>query len=893
MSAQKVINLPASRDVEVITTHVNADFDALASMLAAAKLYPNALLVFPGSQERNLRNFYVESACYMYNFVKVKNVPWDRVCRLILVDTRQGDRIGTLAELVGRPGVEIHAYDHHPDSDTDIKTDYQVVEPVGATVTVLTRLLRESEVELSEDEATIMSLGIYEDTGSFTFPSTTRADFEAAAWLLEQGANLNVISSLITRELSAEEVGLLHDLIHSAHKIRLGGVEVVVSEVSRLRYMPDFAVLVHKFMDMDNLDAVFALARMEGRIYLVARSRLPQVDAGVIARALGGGGHPSAASATLKDMTLVEARDRLMSVLRAHVRPNRTAGDLMTHPVVSVPPDITVEEAHRLFNRYGLRVFPVVDGEELVGLIQQQTVDKAVTHGLNHLPVSEYMDEIASPLSPQAELAEVEQALLGQRQRLVPVMDQGRLVGVVTRTDLLNTLWEGHPRPEPAPGSKPGAFRQKQVAGLMRERLPRPVVEILRDLGRVADEMHYNLYLVGGSVRDLFLRRPNLDLDLVVEDGEGVEFARRAAEIRPGIKVRAHKKFHTAKLIFPDGLVIDVATARLEHYRAPASLPTVELSSLKMDLYRRDFTINTLAVTLNHRGFGRLIDFFGATRDLKEKVIRVLHNLSFVEDPTRVFRAVRFEQRFGFRIGKLTEGLIKNALKIDAFKRLSGDRLFGEMKQMFDEDRAAACFRRLAELDLLGQFHPQLKMEPKSLELWQGVDEALAWFRLSFIDRSLRQWLVYFLALADPLNDQHLMELCQRLGMGPRIKEEIIHMRRQALAALNRLQRNHPSPSVVYRLLQPLPTAFQLFVMAKAKREWVKRAVSRYLTSLAQTKPLVRGRDLLQMGFEPGPIYRRILDRVLDAQLDGAIHTKDEALELVRAEFGTLLEKTA
>ena len=158
----------------------------------------------------------------------------------------------------------------------------------------------------------------------------------------------------------------------------------------------------------------------------------------------------------------------------------------------------------------------------------------------------------------------------------------------------------------------------------------------------------------------------------MVIEGDATAFAQRLWEKEPKVGMRSHKKFKTAKLVFEEGLVVDLATAALEYYQAPAALPIVELSSLKLDLYRRDFTINTLAVSLNPPHYGELLDFFEGLKDIKERVIRVLHNLSFVEDPTRVFRAVRFEQRFGFRIGKFTEGLIKNALKVDAFKRLPG-----------------------------------------------------------------------------------------------------------------------------------------------------------------------------------------------------------------------------
>lgn len=879
------------RDVEVITTHVNADFDALASMLAAAKLYPEAMLVFPGAQERNLRNFFVETTCYLYNFVKVKNLPFERVRRLILVDTRQKDRIGPLAELAEDPQVDIHAYDHHPDSETDVKASLQVVESTGATVTILTRLMRERGVSLGEDEATVMALGIYEDTGNFTFVSTTPEDYHAAAWLLEQGANLNVVSSLITRELNAEEVSLLNDLIHEAQRVMVNGVEVVLCQVSRDRYLPELAVLVHRYMDMDNLEVILVLARMEERVYLVARSRLVQVDVGQIAKSLGGGGHPTAASATLRDLTLVEARERLMTALQSHINPSRHARDLMTSPVITVEPSASLQEANLKLTRYNINVLPVVDGERVLGIISRQTVEKAIFHGLERLPVTEYMDQRVQPIEVDANLSAVEQAVVERRQRLVPVMDQDRLVGVITRTDLLNTLIQ-HPVINEPSADALGAnanSRQKNITSLLRERLPRPVIDILQQLGRLADELGYNAYLVGGSVRDLFLRRANLDLDVVVE-GDGILFARAFAQERPDLRVRAHKKFNTAKMIFKDGLVIDVATSRLEYYQSPAALPVVEMSSIKLDLYRRDFTINTLAVRINAQSFGTLIDFFDGSRDIKEKAIRVLHNLSFVEDPTRVFRAVRFEQRFGFRVGKVTEGLIKNAIKIDAFKRLSGRRLFGELKQMLEEERAVDCLGRLRDLRLLELFHPKLKLDPKELDLLEEIEQALAWYHLSFLDQPLRQWLVIFLGLCDPLKDDELQPLCQRLFLPDKLCQEIMEMRALALNALNRFQRGPAAASLIYQMLRPIRPEYLLLIMGKASMPAAKRAVSQYLTALVKVRPTLSGADLLALGFEPGPVFRQILDRLMAARLDQETHNREEELALVEREFGLHLK---
>ena len=878
------------RDLEVITTHVNADYDAFASMLAASKLYPEALLILPGSQERNLRNFFVESATYMYNFAKVKDLEFGRVKRLIMVDTRQKDRIGPLSALTEDPKVEIHAYDHHPDSDTDVSAAMQIVEPVGSTVTVLSKILQEKKAELSPDDATLMALGIYEDTGGFTFNSTTQRDFHAAAWLLSQGANLNLVAELTTRELTVDEVGLLNDLIRGARTFKLGDVEVVISTVTRERYVPELAVLVHRFMEMENLDAFFALARLEGKIYLVARSRVPEIDAGLIAAALGGGGHPSAASASVKDMTLIEAKERLRGVLEASVNPTRTASDLMTGPVISVGPKSSLEYTHDLMNRYGLGILPVLEDHEALGIISLEIVEKALHHGLGRATAGDYMDPRIVTLDVNDTLAEVEHALVGERRLMVPVGENDKVVGVITRDDYLNNLVE-----DPALkgrrldiGRDDNHHRRKNIAGLMRERLNPRAVDVLKKLGQTASEMGQKAYLVGGCVRDIYLRRDNLDLDVVVE-GNAMALARRLSEIEPGIKVKTHKKFNTAKLRYPDGLEIDIATARLEYYQAPAALPVVEISSLKLDLYRRDFTINTLAVSLCPGSFGQVLDYFDGLRDLKGKAIRVLHNLSFVEDPTRIFRAVRFEQRFGFRIGRFTEGLIKNALKTDALEKLSGTRLFGEFSLMMEEERAGACVTRMDELKLLSVFHEKLeKLTGRQLELVEEAEQSLAWYRLSFLDRPVRRWLVYLLALSDGFKDSDLYILMDRIALAPRLKNEIREMRGMALKALNVLQRNHPKDSEIWQAMHGLRPAYQIFVMAKGQKQWVKRSVSRYLIDLDKIRPSLGGEHLKELGFAPGPIYKRILDRVQAARLDGEVGSLAEEKALALTEFGAL-----
>ena len=349
---------------EVITTHLNADFDALSSMIAAKKIYPKAALAFSGSQEKNLRNFFLHTTSYLFDFTKMKNIQLDGIEKLILVDTRQKSRIGRFSKIINKKNLKIHIYDHHPSSKDDIRGTKEVIRKTGSTTAILAQMIKEKGIPISQDEATIMCLGIHEDTGSFTFSSTTPEDLMAAAWLTEQGANYNIISDMLTRELTAEQIWILNDLIKSAVTIMINGVEVVITQITYDEYIGDLAVLVHKFMDMENLDVLFTLAQMEDKVYLVARSRLEEVNVAEVVLAFGGGGHPHAASATIKDMTLIQADQKLQDLLRHLIKPRQQAKDMMSSPAIHVSPDETIKEASAIMTKYNINVLLVIDDEK-------------------------------------------------------------------------------------------------------------------------------------------------------------------------------------------------------------------------------------------------------------------------------------------------------------------------------------------------------------------------------------------------------------------------------------------------------------------------------------------------------------------------------------------------
>ena len=869
--------LPAADTV--ITCHANADFDALAAMIAASKLYPGAALIFPGTQESSLKDYFIQSAMYLFNFRSLKDIDHNAVRCLVVVDTRMASRLAHVAPLLARPDLEIHIFDHHPPTEDALPASHVDFEPWGATTSILVARLRAAGLEVSDDEATILGLGIFEDTGGFTFGSTTEHDFEAAAWLKTRGMDLSIIRDIMSRDLSSEQVAILSELIDAATTHTINGVGIVLTEVSMEHYVGDFALLTHKLMDMENIRVLFAIGRMGDRIQLVARSKIPEVDVGLICSSFGGGGHAYAASASVKDRTNSQVKDEIFALLYSHINPQLRVSAFMSAPVVHVEAVQTVAQAAEIMIRYGFKALPVVDEGQVLGIIENSVADKAVGHGLGGETAVEYMQEDFLAVTEEQDLYEVIEIILGRRQRLVPVLRGADLVGVITRTDLINILIQ-------EPARIPEAYlsdkrQERNIRQILHERLPRPVLDLLHLAGRIGQDLGAPVYAVGGFVRDILLAIPNDDIDLVVE-GDGIAFATALGQ-QLHARIRPHLKFRTAVLILPSGQKIDVATARLEYYEYPAALPVVELSSLKMDLYRRDFSINTLAIHLAPEHFGKLVDFFGGQQDLKDGIIRVLHSLSFVDDPTRIIRAIRFEQRFQFKIGAQTERLIKNAVRLNIFQRLSGARIRHELRLLAEDSAPVDGFVRMRDLGLLQEIHPLLHFPQSKEGLLEEIERIITWYKLLFRAETPDAWIVYFLGLTSGFDMHQVTALTSRLHFAPKRVDLVESTRRQlrfVAMQLAQWEKNKGRQADLVEILAPLSLEGLLYSMAKQRKPELKKAISLYLTHLQDVTISISGRDLAAQGLPPGPIYTTIMQTVKRALLNGEVHTRDDQLRL-------------
>lgn len=885
--------------MRLITTHINADFDGLASMVAARKIYPDAVMAFSGSQERNVRDFISQSLVYDYDFIKIKDIDLQAVDTLILVDTRSSERIGPFRECLTNPGIKLHLYDHHLQNSGDLHGEVEVIEDFGSTVTLLVNILKERKITVSPTEATILALGIYEDTGCLTHPTTTPADLMAAAWLLEKGAKLDLVAQFITHELTSAQISILHDLMKSAKQYTIQGIPIVVVTHSILEYKDQFALIVKRFMTMENLNVLFALISMGGRLYLIARSRIADVDVGIIARDLGGGGHATAASATLKDMTLIEAQEKLIYTLHRHILPQPIASEMMSKPAITISPNSTIAEANALLTRYNITAAPVQADirtapaavHPILGIITRQVVEKAMHHALSDWPVSDYMTSDIKSLPLKATLADIQELIIENRQRLIPIVQDNTLMGVITRTDLLNRLVNdpAHlPKNLLHEADHPSLERKRNVNALIVDCLSKKMIQLLQTIGEVADKMNDNAFAVGGFVRDLLLKKANLDLDIVVE-GDGIGFA-KALATHLGGRYRTHERFNTAVILLPNDFKIDIATARLEYYEYPAAMPTVELSSIKLDLYRRDFTINAMAIQLNPEHFGTLIDFFNSQNDLKQKSVKVLHNLSFVEDPSRIFRAVRFEKRMNFQISPHTKRLIVNAVSMKLFGKSSDPRFLTELKIIFSEENPIPAIQRLAEFDLFQFLWPDLRphfqIDRRFLHILTQAQRAISWFRLLYLDESCRNWVVYLLAIMSRSGQKELLAFCTRFSETAKTTEYLLEQKERADQAINYLSReNIHKNSKIVASFEGISLEGLLYIMTIARKNQVKKSVSLYVTSLRHTEACLTGNDLIAMGYSAGPQFKKILSYLTNMQLDNPTMGPEEATAMVRKKF--------
>ncbi|MEP7285742.1 MAG: CBS domain-containing protein [Chloroflexota bacterium] len=850
--------------VTLILTHENADFDAVASQVAAAKLDLDSVPILSRRLNRNVQNFLT---LYGASFPLVRADEWQRqqVDQVIVVDSQAVTPVKGM-----RPTVPVHFIDHHPLAKALESYQHYSGEPLGANTTLFVEQLRDSQLTLTVSEATLLMLGIYEDTGSLLYGTTTPRDLLAAAWLREQGADLDVMQKFLEHPLSEDQQALYMRLIEGTQTYELEGYVVLVATASFEHIVDEVSSLAHKLREAYDAHAIILLVAMGDHIQLIARSTVDGIDVGQIATIFGGGGHSRAAAAQIRDTSLEAVQKRLIALLPTVVQPAVRVEDLMSRRVQSIGADETVEVAATRMQQSGHEGYPVIKACKVIGLLTRRAVDRAMRHGLAHSEVAQVMESGAIGVHAADSMDTLQRLMLDTGWGQVPVLDsQDRLIGIVTRTDLIKH-W----------GSKPLAdTRATEIAQQMRDTLPSGLVTLLEAIATEAQSHELGLYAVGGFVRDLLLDKPNTDVDLVVE-GEAITLAAVLKE-RYGGEVLSHTQFGTAKWTLGEAVAaalhvqpadlpafVDLVTARREFYEEPAALPTVEQGSIKLDLHRRDFTINTLAIRLAPAPFGKLLDYYGGERDLQNGMIRVLHSLSFIDDATRLLRAVRFEQRFAFAIEPNTADLIPSALPFIA--RVSGHRLCHEIDLIFAEAAPEKALQRLDTFEVLYTIYEGLAFDE-----WLTSAFANARTQINYplwtpekIALPLVYWSLFTLRLPESEALIERLQLSSDLAVLLRQSQQIYRL----LPALDTDLR----PSEVVRRLKGFSTVVLAAAWIVAPSQKIREAIATYVSQWKGIRPSLTGNDLMAMGLREGPGVGKLLLALHQALLDGEISTPDQ-----------------
>ena len=910
--------------MDLILCHTTADFDTLGAAVGLTQLRPGARIVLTGGAHPAVRDFL---ALHRDEFplIERRAVVGNQIRSLTIVDTQRRDRLGKAAEWLNLSQItDIEVYDHHLETELNIPATRTYIEAVGATTTLIVEKLQQElatranilsspipslkpHLKLNPVEATVMALGIHVDTGSLTFDHATARDAAALAWLMTQGASLPVIAEYIDPGLSVQLQNLLTRSLQDLQSKNIDGYKLSWVLLKTDNYTPGLSSLASRLMDLTESDALLLACQYpvgesaDERLVIIGRSAIANTNLNSLFKPLGGGGHPRAATVTLRE-NIPTILDKILQEFEEQIPHAPVARDLMSSPVRTIRPETTVREAQRILLRYGHSGLSVVNSQdELVGIIARRDLDIALHHGFSHAPVKGYMTSNLNTISPDTPLPEIEELMVTYDIGRLPVIDNGQLVGIVTRTDVLRQLHQ-----DKAIGSKDRRFLPpycpfpQSIQEILRDRLIPQQWQLLETATKTAENIGCHLYLVGGAVRDLLLAGWELkdnsnqlpiifsDIDLVVDsyhhtetgNGAGVELAKNLQELYPNCRLEIHGEFQTAALLWHKdsefkSLWVDIATARTEFYPYPAANPEVEASSIRQDLYRRDFTINALAIRLTSPRSGEMLDFFGGLLDLQSKHIRVLHANSFIEDPTRIYRAVRFAVRLGFQIEPQTEGYIRHAIASGIYDRIQHKngrapaletRLKSELKYILQAPYWKSALQMLAYLGALRCIHTSLELEEKLWWQVRLVDRCLQRFDRQ---KNIHHWQMRLEVLLAYLSPEYRGKVANNLQLSVDSIERLYNLEQDKQDVAKLLSQHLPVSKIVAGLRQyKLPTLILISVQSPRS---IRQLIWRYLTQWSHIQAPLNGNDLKTLGYKPGRQFKQILDELLAATLDGKL----------------------
>lgn len=867
---------------ELIAIAHSGDLDLLGAARCLQLASPKALLLHPTRLAPNAWSIARRSS--WFSTVPQARVDWQSLRTVHLVGIALPKHNPELVEALLHCDAEILVYAHGA-PHLPFSARPAQVRAFSITAHCLADLLCRFD-RLGDDDAALMLAAITEKTWAGLSSRVTPRDLDMMQTLRAYPSQPRSVANLVMLGLREGQRGLLNDLLTQAESIDIRHWPVTLTVAKTLGNVQDLTPVMDTLWSRIDAHVLVAGVTSGRQAWIFARSRIPDLEISGLFKDLHARPDDRWTRFTLPDGEPDSVRRQLGELLASRLPSDSIAGDVMTVSPKCVDESETVANTHDMMLRFNLMSLVVKRGDQFAGIVTRRDLDRAVQMDLWDSPIAPFVPSQPPFVTRETPVRIVRKLMVRHDVTKIPVIEEGRILGIVTAREVLRGLRELLPPPaEYLPQVEPVPVPDRNAMETLLKRVtPIKVLHVLRKVSATAEARKIAAYAVGGFVRDLLLERPNLDMDVVVI-GDALPFAEAvAAELKAHLTV--FDRFRTARLSFED-LKIDFTSARREHYAQVGALPQVELGGIANDLSRRDFSINAMALDLSADSFLTLVDLFGGLRDLHERRIRILHSFSFLEDPTRMFRAIRFACRFHFDLAEDTQRAFDLARQREALTTLSPKRVGAEITRCLREESPGRVIDRLYAAKLMRVFHPDLtdaSVLPARFKLIPGIIRRFAPLHEP-IDGEVVHWIGLLASLAPDQAEKLLMEM----GMHGSSRTAIV----TSIGALSdvplRLARLAAKDDAgLFTLLKPLPleglVALVAFVLDKAGA----RQIFDFLGRLRSVRVEISGADLIAVGIPPGAHMRTIFDALLEGRLRGSITSRKDETDHAQRLFAGL-----
>jgi tRNA nucleotidyltransferase (CCA-adding enzyme) len=432
-------------DMQIATTHKSTDFDGLASLVAATLLYPDAVPVLPKAHNPNIKAF-LSIHKDLFNLKSVEEIKLEEVSSLVVVDTNQWERLDRMDDLKKNEELEVIVWDHH-ENDGNLPAAWKCQELIGANITLMIREIRKRSIPLTPIQATLFLCGLYEDTGSLTFPSTTAEDAHAAAFLLECNADLVILRTLLQPAYGQKQKEILFEMLKNAERSLINNWKTSINITTIDGHVNNLSLVVHMYRDILNVDVAFGIFVHEenDKCIIIGRSGTPDVNIGSVMRSMGGGGHPGAGSAMLKAVNPLALKEWIIELLKGNQESSISIFDLMSYPVNSVTSDTPMSDVSKILEEKGCTGLPVIDDEKLVGVISRRDFRKVKKQAQLTSPVKAFMSTKMITITPDKSPMHAARLMVKYDVGRLPVIENGKVIGIVSRTDAMRFFYDTIP----------------------------------------------------------------------------------------------------------------------------------------------------------------------------------------------------------------------------------------------------------------------------------------------------------------------------------------------------------------------------------------------------------------------------------------------------------------